>query len=674
METMQKTKRLFIKFFIGFMTLMLVFTIFSRVTRSLTVAVVGITKAKSGNIINYVRADGTMRSAQEISVSALKGAVVKQLHVKEGNAVKKGDLLLSLDRSPIEEEIYKNETELQRLELQYQQAGISDGSGSSDTQSKIERIKADAQSAEQDFEISLQRAEQDLSLSQENMERATSRLEIASERNLEKQYKAANEAYKAALKADEDLKYERDGAFADAQELVEDAKLAIEDIGKSTEVLADDKLSMAERDYYDALNEWDIETNKQYAELEAIRASLQHAREAAALDPTNTDYIKQIRELEQAYTTASLALTDLNAQRDKAIKQAEKNLKSAGTDKDINVTLTKEQANRELSKAMANVERVRSDYERRLKHSADEINKAKELLDKVERGELDEEQLATYQDTIYNLNSTLLERERAKEDVIRNNERKRLETDRQLADLRSNLQAEQQKNGAQEQRDAIQRSIIALDIEDKKRTIQKLKDEYAKGDEITAPSDAVVLAINADEGQQTGSQAVMSLTGGSFCLEAEIDEEDLKYLEMGDKAKVYMPAEYRPVETAKVTGIKRLTGDKSGKVLLTATLSKEEYEYGMNARLEIGKSSQKYQKLIPLNALRKDGDSDFVLVVEKQQTILGEELVAGKRPVTIIEKDSGYAAVSGLSDDENGIIISSNKPIVAGDIVRLMAP
>ncbi len=75
---------------------------------------------------------------------------------------------------------------------------------------------------------------------------------------------------------------------------------------------------------------------------------------------------------------------------------------------------------------------------------------------------------------------------------------------------------------------------------------------------------------------------------------------------------------------------------------------------------------------IPIGALREDGNGKYhVLTLGEEQTVLGVQTVAKRVEVALISHDGIYAAVEGSLTMDDGVIISSNKPIADGDRVEV---
>ncbi len=83
--------------------------------------------------------------------------------------------------------------------------------------------------------------------------------------------------------------------------------------------------------------------------------------------------------------------------------------------------------------------------------------------------------------------------------------------------------------------------------------------------------------------------------------------------------------------------------------------------------------SQVYDYCLPWSGIRSGSDgSNYVLIVEKKESILGEVLYAKKAAIKIKDGDNENCAFeSSILSTDSQVIIESDKNIEAGDTVRL---
>ena len=89
------------------------------------------------------------------------------------------------------------------------------------------------------------------------------------------------------------------------------------------------------------------------------------------------------------------------------------------------------------------------------------------------------------------------------------------------------------------------------------------------------------------------------------------------------------------------------------------------------ASLDVTKKSQRYPCCIPLSALYSGEHGDFAIKVTEKPTILGLQATAEYVPITILEKNSAYAAVEGNLSSSDRIITNASKTIKEGERIRV---
>lgn len=80
--------------------------------------------------------------------------------------------------------------------------------------------------------------------------------------------------------------------------------------------------------------------------------------------------------------------------------------------------------------------------------------------------------------------------------------------------------------------------------------------------------------------------------------------------------------------------------------------------------------SERYDMLVPLDAVYADCDGAYVLVVKEKPGILGTVLEAQKVDVEIMDKNGSYAAISAADISGQDIIIRSDREVKDGSRVR----
>ena len=106
------------KIFGGFLAVMLMFTIVSRAVSGAAMARVETVRMATGTIKHEVTGNGRVEAGREVAVYTETGQRVKEICVQEGDAVKRGDVLFTLDMDKLNEQITEMQQEMEKIKLQ----------------------------------------------------------------------------------------------------------------------------------------------------------------------------------------------------------------------------------------------------------------------------------------------------------------------------------------------------------------------------------------------------------------------------------------------------------------------------------------------------------------------------------------------------------------------------
>lgn len=106
------------KIFGGFLAVMLMFTIVSRAVSGAAMARVETVRMATGTIKHEVTGNGRVEAGREVAVYTEAGQRIKEICVQEGDAVKRGDVLFTLDMDKLNEQITETQQEMEKIKLQ----------------------------------------------------------------------------------------------------------------------------------------------------------------------------------------------------------------------------------------------------------------------------------------------------------------------------------------------------------------------------------------------------------------------------------------------------------------------------------------------------------------------------------------------------------------------------
>lgn len=421
----------------------------------------------------------------------------------------------------------------------------------------------------------------------------------------------------------------------DLQNSVEEAKKAYEDavetqksqVQQAKRALEDASKTPA-ADYSDSITQ--IEINQKQRKIDSEQRKLDALALKKLEDPDTytsewQDQYDYVQELKDDLAAAKLQ------------QQAKKN-EAAAQERERKQTLS----------------RAQEDYDETISKNEKLVRKAKELWQEAEQ------KLENYQNG---------EDEDSADDSLVEDARKTLE------DAKS--QQTQQKKSAKRaiedagETDAVDHSVEInnVSIAEKQRALaqlQKIKEQEGK---IVAQTDATVSEILLTAGDRTTETAAFLLAdlseGARFTT--EISKEDAKYVVVGDA--VTLKVNDKSYED--MTVLSTETNEDSS-VRVTVYVPKKTISIGTHASMEIEQTSEKYATTLPLTAIHAEQSKYFVYVLEKEDTVLGEETVARKVNVSIVEKNGEYAALSdGSLSEDDSVIVESDTMLANGEKVRL---
>ena len=216
----------------------------------------------------------------------------------------------------------------------------------------------------------------------------------------------------------------------------------------------------------------------------------------------------------------------------------------------------------------------------------------------------------------------------------------------------------------------LRQKSIALSIGKLQMELHKLSELIAANGQVKAPIDGMVTKLSMEAGQiTTGSEAIL-IGLGDLKLKGTISKESAGYLSSGDELSLFKDGRPMSGPVGIVESVIFVGDDEQA--VITANLTATNLSPGAAVDFKATSSSPAYDYIIPIDALRKDNDGEYLLLVEDRKTILGIEQIAVRRNVTLLAKNSSKAAIEGGLSYDDIVISGSNKSIQEGDRVRVI--
>ena len=220
---------------------------------------------------------------------------------------------------------------------------------------------------------------------------------------------------------------------------------------------------------------------------------------------------------------------------------------------------------------------------------------------------------------------------------------------------------------------------IQVDLDQAKKELSQMeKIQQAKG-QVTAPADGVVTDRNVQTGGITDDSSYLILGTGGLQIKGSLKLQDLEKVEPEDTVEITVSGQGKKLqgkvtrtgaegtgETAQAAGaLDQGAGtaqDTDAGGYFYADIEDASVTWGTQVSYSIEKQSgSSYEMLIPLSAVRQDAEGTYCLIAQAGDTVLGTEYRAVRVNITVEDKDSTQAAVTGNLGRDDLVISGSTK-------------
>lgn len=210
-------------------------------------------------------------------------------------------------------------------------------------------------------------------------------------------------------------------------------------------------------------------------------------------------------------------------------------------------------------------------------------------------------------------------------------------------------------------------ALYQLELEYEQTVLKRYTELRKAGGKVTAEEDGVITGVSVSVGADTPDGAAMTYAS----LEEELKfrmrctKEEKKYIGQGIQGRLVADG----VDETLEIGYMEQKEDGSWEAELS--LPKNSADMGQSGSFTVDYQSESYSSCIPVEAVYEENNRNYIYVVRPQQGILGEELAAEKRYVTVKEAGDRYAALAeGALEEGEQIIVSTTKALKDGEVIR----
>ena len=343
-----------------FLIFILIFTFLSRSADSLTIAQVQ-TETISGRVIEHrVEASGKVVENEEQALNIEPGIRIKSVHVKNGDRVEKGDVLIELDPEHLEELILEKKKEIKELELTNEALDSTKQAEKTSQDTAKNRAMEDYQIAKKDGDAAVKAAKADW----EAAKKALS------------DYKKASPKTKNSTQSKKDKELEEARIQADAvKKQAETIEKQIDTLEKQLEALRKQRLAL-ENEREEKIKQ-ELERKRQELSRELTESERSEIEEM--VKKQYQTQIDNAAQKEEAAEKERTALEKEEREIKRAKKAADKVLEEAKTaGQEVN---TAQNANEEESQLRAAVKETKTAYDEALKNRSSSLLSAKRALE-----------------------------------------------------------------------------------------------------------------------------------------------------------------------------------------------------------------------------------------------------------------------------------------------------
>ena len=200
--------------------------------------------------------------------------------------------------------------------------------------------------------------------------------------------------------------------------------------------------------------------------------------------------------------------------------------------------------------------------------------------------------------------------------VIMSRNQEVLEAKRAIEDAKEQEASDSELETAKRQLETSQKECAALN---------KLKERKGR---VTAPCDGVVKSIAAATGSTTTEEAaaILYMLGGELRMEGSIRGDQLEYVQVGGSVAL-TGSSGTEVEDAEIESIQEDETDPDSRII-TVKVPENTLAIGESVDFTITMDAGPYPASIPLSALYEENGTNYIYVVDTENSVLGEVQVA----------------------------------------------
>lgn len=219
--------------------------------------------------------------------------------------------------------------------------------------------------------------------------------------------------------------------------------------------------------------------------------------------------------------------------------------------------------------------------------------------------------------------------------------------------------------------EAMDNEAAVKEIDDQKEKVNQLK----KSDdlkEVKASEDGIISEIVVKEGDTATPEAPLAriqLKDSGYIVKVNITKAQSKLIRVGDEATIENI--WDDSVSATVKNIRVDTENPNQNMIVTFEV-KGDVQVGQTLAFAVGEKNNRYDAVVPNNAVKEDSKGKFVLVLKVKGTPLGNRYTVKRADIEVQASDDTSSGVTGGVYEYDDVITNSSKPLENGMQVRLV--
>lgn len=647
----RKRMEKWIKIFLIFLAFVWLCTIISKSIYVSGLPLVKTDTATKKYVEHIVETDGIVTAGGEVAVNTQAGLRVDKIYVRQGDAVKAGDILFTIDTADIAELISAKETELSKI-----QCNLSD-------------FQVNAVIDAQKKEVAILWAKEDY----ETADKETALTKNRAKAVLEK----AEEALEKHLA--DPVPYTADNARRNAWEVYHDwinegYRIADEITAKEREIQRLEEQLAALENRADTTEE--IGESESPKVLSGAVGSLADTIEKSENSTTHVEIDKKIENEENSKTedigsenietenpkTENTEIENPKLEDEETEKTETENPKTENTDaKD-----TEEPLSSQESKENQNLvdEEKRTELLNKIKKANKQLLTLRDQLTKHDRDAVTQPDYSAEEaayDTWQNTKLTLEEAvQRAKENYNDASYAREVTLRQKMREIAAAEVTSRADSTAE---------VYELEINQARTQIERLHAIKKQKGEIKAENDGIVSRIQIEVGSRTTDTAALLLTDEQRPCQFKfhITKEEGKYIHLIDTVAVKLNGQSSEMDIT----VDYFTENAQDGYDIVCLLPENVGQPGLSGSVKKTVQGEYHDLTLPVEAVYGENGAYYIYTLNEKEGILGSEYYVEKIKVQVKDKNDRYAAIElGTISADTKVITYSTKELKQGQSVR----